>query len=73
MALGINVQRIHADGRLETHDDALTRLATMLNLPDHDMFSSREELLADAYRRQEERIAYDLRYSEGSTVRDGAA
>ena len=37
------------------------------------MFSSREELLADAYRRQEERIAYDLKYAEGATVRDGAA
>ena len=59
-ALGIPVTHIHAGGRLETHDAALERLARMLNVPERDMFLSREELLADAYRRQEERIAYEL-------------
>lgn len=58
-ALGLDVRHIHADGRLESHADALSRLARMLNLPEHDMFRSREELLEDAYRRQEERIAYE--------------
>ena len=58
-ALGFDVRHIHADGKLESHADALSRLARMLNLPEHDMFHSREELLADAYRRQEERIAYE--------------
>jgi uncharacterized protein (DUF488 family) len=57
--LGLDVQHIHADGRLESHADALSRLVRILNLPEHDMFQSRAELLADAYRRQEERIAYD--------------
>lgn len=58
--LGINVQHIHADGRLESHGDALDRLAKMLNLrgDEHHMFRSAEDLLADAYRLQEERIAY---------------
>jgi uncharacterized protein (DUF488 family) len=59
VALGINVRHILADGKLETHTDTLRRLACMLNLPEHDMYRSREELLADAYHRQEERIAYD--------------
>jgi len=59
-ALGVHIEHIHADGRLESHDVALTRLARMLNVPEHDMFRSREELLADAYRMQEERIAYDV-------------
>jgi uncharacterized protein (DUF488 family) len=59
VALGLDVRHIHEDGSLENHPDALSRLARMLNLPEHDMFHSREELLADAYRRQEERIAYD--------------
>jgi len=72
-ALGIDIQHIHADGHLESHDDALTRLASMLNLPDHDMFSSRDELMADAYRRQEERIAYDQSHADGPAVRAGAA
>ena len=57
--LGLDVQHIHADGRLESHTDALSRLVRILNLPEHDMFRSPGELLADAYRRQEERIAYD--------------
>jgi len=55
-AFGMDIQHIHADGRLESHLEALNRLERMLNLLDDDRFSSREELL---YRRQEERIAYD--------------
>jgi ribosomal protein L10 len=58
VALGLDVQHIHADGKLESHADALSRLAQMLNLPEDDMFRSREDLIADAYRLQENRIAY---------------
>jgi len=60
-ALGIIVQHIHADGTLEDHTDALRRLAKMLNLheDEHDLFRSREDLFAQAYRLQGERIAYD--------------
>ena len=61
---GIEVQHILADGRLESHRDALRRLMRMFNSSDHDIFRSREEILADAYHRQELRIAYDV--SEGS-------
>ncbi len=57
-ALGIRVEHIHADGRLESHDEALSRLARMVHLPERDLFHSKEELLDDVYRRQEERIAY---------------
>jgi uncharacterized protein (DUF488 family) len=61
-AFGINIQHIHADGGLETHKDALSRLAKMLNLreDEHHMFRSAEDLLAGSYRLQEERIAYAL-------------
>ena len=45
-ALGFDVRHIHADGKLESHADALSRLARMLNLPEYDMFRSREELSA---------------------------
>ena len=58
VALGLDVQHIHADGKLESHADALSRLAQMLNLPEDDMFRSREDLIADAYRLQEKRIVY---------------
>jgi uncharacterized protein (DUF488 family) len=58
-ALGLDVQHIHADGRLEHHAAATSRLKRILRLPEDDMFLSSEELLADAYRLQECRIAYE--------------
>jgi len=57
--LGVDVEHIHASGRLESHADALKRLAHMLNLPQGDMFRPQQDMFAEAYRRQEERIAYD--------------
>ena len=60
VALGVPVAHIHAGGHLETHDAALDRLAHMFNVAERDMFLSREELLAEAYRRQAERIAYEI-------------
>jgi uncharacterized protein (DUF488 family) len=58
-ALGLDVQHIHADGRLEDHAAAVNRLKRMLRLPEDDMFRSSEEVSADAYHLQEDRIAYD--------------
>jgi uncharacterized protein (DUF488 family) len=75
-SLGIAVQHIHADGHLETQDAASLRLARLLNMPENHMFSSQEELIADAYHRQEQRIAYDRSQdadAEAMAVRDGAA
>jgi len=72
-ALEISVQHIHADGHLENHDAASLRLAQQLNLPDTHMFSSQADLIADAYRLQEERIAYNRSRAEPTIVRDGAA
>ncbi len=70
-ALGLDVEHIHADGSLERHPAALSRLAHMLNLAEDNLFLSPEELLDDAYRRQEERIAYDLSDADGATVGSG--
>jgi uncharacterized protein (DUF488 family) len=71
-AVGIPVAHIHADGRIESHEAALSRLARILNLPEHDMFHSREELMAEAYRRQEERIAYEVDEASGASMKDAA-
>ena len=68
--VGFDVQHILGDGGLERHADALSRLVRLLNLPEHDMFHSREEIFSDAYRRQAERIAYDYRQK---TAPDAAA
>ena len=74
-SLGVAVSHILADGSLESHDAALSRLARMVNLPEYHMFYSREELLADAYRRQEDRIAYEVpeRAAAAATKGAGAA
>ena len=60
-ALGIDVQHIDENGNPESHNDALRRLAQMVDVPEQDIFNrSPEELQDDAYRRQENRIAYEL-------------
>lgn len=57
--LGFQVSHIHADGRIEGHDDAIDRLCHLLGLPDQDMFRTRIDVVDDAYRIQGARIAYD--------------
>lgn len=71
-ALELNVDHILADGRLESHAATMSRLARMHNLPEEDMFRSREDLLAEAYSRQEERIAYDTNHTEAAPTRSTA-
>ncbi len=63
-ALGSPVIHVHANGSLETHADAMTRLVKLLGLPEADLYRNKEEMIADACALQEERIAYvneDLR------------
>lgn len=55
---GLVVRHIHADGHLEPHETAMERLLDVTGLPKADFFRSKEELLAEAMVRQEERIAY---------------
>lgn len=54
---GMSVAHIHADGGLETHDDAMNRLLDTFELPyNGDLFRSREEVLDDAVARQARRV-----------------
>ena len=55
---GLSIQHIHADGRLEAHDEAMDRLIDLVGLPRDDLFRSREEIVAEALFRQEGRVAY---------------
>lgn len=55
---GIEVRHILADGRIETHHDAMERLLDVTGTPHEDLFRSKEELVAEAIAKQEERIAY---------------
>lgn len=56
--LGVPVEHILADGRLETHGEAMLRLLDLVGVPRTDLFRSRQELLAEALVRQEARVAY---------------
>ena len=56
---GLAVFHILADGRLETHHDALLRLVEAHKLPpDGDMFRTRDDVIADALERQARKFAY---------------
>lgn len=56
--IGIVVQHILADGRLESHEAAMERLLDVVGLPHQDLFRSIDELIAEALVRQEQRVAY---------------
>lgn len=55
---GVEIAHILADGSLEPHESAMTRLLGVVGLPAQDLFSSREQLIEEAMARQEQRIAY---------------
>jgi uncharacterized protein (DUF488 family) len=57
-SLGTAVVHIHANGRLERHADAEQRLLRTVQLHAQDLFRTEEQILTDAYERQEARIAY---------------
>lgn len=56
--LGIPVAHIHADGRVESHQDAMIRLLDLLGFPHEELFRSREQIIEDALLTQQEKIAY---------------
>ena len=55
---GAEVSHILADGRLETNDEAMSRLLRRHGLDQPDLFRSSDELLEEALMTQEQRIAY---------------
>lgn len=68
---GVDVAHIHADGSLEMHADAMDRLLDILKLPRGDLLETREDLIAAAISRQEERIGYvDRRWAGRTAERD---
>ncbi len=55
---GIAVNHILADGRLETHQQAMLRLLALFKMPAEDLFRSTEEIIAEACEKQEKRVAW---------------
>jgi uncharacterized protein (DUF488 family) len=54
----VAVTHILGDGSLETHEQAMQRLAASLGLPDTDLFTNPAERVERAYALQAARIAY---------------
>ncbi len=52
------IEHILDDGTIEHHAAAETRLLALLGLPEGDLFTSRDEMLARAYDLQAEKIAF---------------
>ncbi len=52
------VAHIWADGRVESHEDAESRLVARYGINPDDWFRTQEEILAEAYKRRGEEIAY---------------
>ena len=61
---GVAVSHIHADGALESHQAMESRLLAVCKLPEKDLFTSRQEFIADAYRIRGERLAYEEKAAE---------
>jgi uncharacterized protein (DUF488 family) len=55
---GASVRHILADATVEDHEDALHRLLREVGLQERDLFRGRDDLIAEAYRRREDEIAY---------------
>ncbi len=57
-ARGVKIAHILADGRIETHDDAVFRLRCEVGLSSGNFLMSEEEIIAEAYERRARQIAY---------------
>ena len=55
----VDVAHIRADGSVESHDDAMSRLLVLHKLPPHgDMFRTRADVISEALSRQARKFAY---------------
>lgn len=58
VARGLRAAHILEDGRLEHHDDALSRLLKEVGVSERDFFKPRQELVDEAYTKRGSEIAY---------------
>jgi uncharacterized protein (DUF488 family) len=56
---GVAVSHILPDGRLESHAETEERLLRLTGRAEEDLFASREERLAEAYRQQNRKAAFE--------------
>jgi uncharacterized protein (DUF488 family) len=56
---GLAVGHILADGRVESHDECMSRLMQMVRVGENDLFRPHDESLREAYRKRAGEIAYE--------------
>ncbi len=66
---GNHVRHILANGGIEEHEQTIARLMSNLRLPLDDMFRSRDDIAAEAYRVQGEAIAWQEKAAESDGPR----
>ena len=55
---GVVVRHVLEDGRIENHEEALSRLLAEHGLPERDLFSNRSEMIEQAYSERGDKISY---------------
>lgn len=55
---GVVVRHILEDGRIESHEEALSRLLAEHGLPERDLFRNRSEMIDQAYSERGDKISY---------------
>ena len=60
---GVVVKHIREDGRIETHEEALSRLLAEHGLPERDLFRDRSEIIEQAYSERGDKISYAVQDS----------
>jgi len=61
---GLDIQHILEDGSLEDHRDAERRLLQLHGIKERNLFQTFDELVEEAYARQEKKIAYGVTAQE---------
>jgi uncharacterized protein (DUF488 family) len=56
----VSVTHIHANGTIESHENAIQRLLKSFKLDEPDLFRTDEEIVRDALLRQEQKVAFTL-------------
>ena len=55
---GVVVRHVLEDGRIENHEEALSRLLAEHGLPERDLFRNRSEMIEQAYSERGDKISY---------------
>ena len=55
---GVVVRHIREDGRIENHEETLSRLLAEHGLPERDLFRNRSEMIEQAYSERGDKISY---------------